>query len=82
MTPRQRDVMKALAFTGDQQAAADLLGMSPLTLKRHLTNVYAALGVQSVVSAFRELGWLALPFETRAAGEVALGNNVLAVALT
>jgi len=81
MTPRQRDVMRALALTGDQQAAADLLGMSPLTLKRHLTNIYAALGVQSVVSAFRELGWLALPFETRATGVVASGIDTIPVAL-
>ena len=79
---REYDALIEYARTGDVRQAAHRLGLSYTWTKNLLYTAYQKLGVTGGISAFRELGWLALPFEMRAAGAVASGMNVQAVALT
>jgi len=81
MTPREREALMEYARTGDVRQAAYRLGISHHWMRTLLWSAYQKLGVTGAISAFRELGWLALPFETRATGVVASGIDTIPVAL-
>lgn len=63
LTPRQLEVMAAIAVTGSQKDAAASLGISVHTVKRHADIVYERLDVSSYVEVWRALGWLRVPGE-------------------
>ena len=58
LTPRQRDVMTLVARGLSNAEVAAALGMSPSTVKEHLTRSYRRLGVTNrtgaVVALWRE----------------------------
>lgn len=58
LTSRDIEVLRALADGDTAENAARDLGIAHKTLKNHLTRVYRRLGVQSLVAAYRRLGWL------------------------
>lgn len=57
LTRRQIEVLRALE-DGSQKEAGAQLGITVPTVKNHLTAVYRKLGVNSLVEAYRQLGWL------------------------
>lgn len=58
LTPRELDVLVAMADGRTGATTARDLGMSVQTLKNHLTSVYDALDASGLVSAYHLLGWL------------------------
>lgn len=61
LSARERDVLAAVARTGDQRAAASSLGISYQTYKNHTARAYRKLGVHGAIAAFVKLGWLRGP---------------------
>lgn len=66
LTPAEVRVLRTLADGHTQAEAAFRLGITPKTLRNHLTHAYARLGVEHVhlpglVEAYRRLGWLQPP---------------------
>ena len=67
MTARQIEVLALVARGNTYQEAADVLGVSPATVKRHLRESYERLDVltgtphNTRLEAFRKLGWLRVP---------------------
>lgn len=47
VTPRQLACFRAILTTGTPKAAADELGISPLTLRNHLAEARIRLGVET-----------------------------------
>lgn len=64
LTPRQREVLRAIAVTGSGVAAARTLGITYQTLRNHLNEAYSRLGVDGIIPALRAVGWLVVPEET------------------
>ena len=61
LTERERDILHALASAGTYRRVADELGVSVNTVRFHVKNVYAKLGVGTRLEAVdraRQLGWL------------------------
>ena len=58
LTPRQYQVLRALAETGSMKGAAGVTGLSPNTVKAHVRDAYLRLGVHSRIDAYRAMGWL------------------------
>ncbi len=66
VTPRELDVMVALAVTGGSYAeAADILGIKAQTVRNHAMSARTKLRVASNTAAFTRLGWLDVPWELR-----------------
>lgn len=63
LTRQQARALAAVAVSGDRDRAAALLGVSSSTVANHLDLAFQRLDVQSVVAAFRALGWLETPTE-------------------
>jgi len=60
-TGRERDILRALAAAGTYRRIADDLGMSVNTVRFHVKNIYAKLGVGTRLEAVeraRMLGWI------------------------
>lgn len=60
LSTREQEVLVRLAEGDSVKGAADALGISPETVKDHVANVYAKLGVRDRVSAVREARRLGL----------------------
>ncbi len=63
-TQRQMDVLAAyVAAGGSVRAAAELVGVRPSTVKRHLADLRARSGLstEQLIYAGRAGGWLAVP---------------------
>ena len=61
LTPRERDVLEALAERLSYKEIADQLFIAPATVKRHASSIYSKLGVASrkeAIQVARELDWL------------------------
>jgi DNA-binding CsgD family transcriptional regulator len=66
LTPRELDVMVALAVTGGSYVeVADILKIKPQTVKNHAYAAREKLRVASITGAFTALGWLDVPWELR-----------------
>jgi DNA-binding NarL/FixJ family response regulator len=51
LTPRETEVLKALAQAKDNQAIADMLMISKETVRRYITAIYSKLGVANRIEA-------------------------------
>ena len=63
-TRRQMDVLAAcVAAGGSVQDAAELVGIRPSTVKRHLADLRARSGLttEQLIYSGRALGWLVVP---------------------
>jgi predicted ArsR family transcriptional regulator len=63
-TRRQRDVLAAfVAAGGSVQDAAEIVGIRPSTVKRHLADLRARSGLTTaeLIYAGRAAGWLVVP---------------------
>ena len=62
-TPRQRDVLAFVAAGGSVPDAAELVGIRPSTVKRHLADLRARSGLttEQLIYAGRAGGWLVVP---------------------
>ena len=63
-TQRQMDVLAAyVAAGGSVQEAAELVGIRPSTVKRHLADLRARSGLttEQLIYAGRAAGWLVVP---------------------
>lgn len=64
LSERERDILRALSQAMSNKRVAQVLGVSPETVKWHLKNVYGKLGVSGrdeAVARARDLGLIALP---------------------
>ncbi|MHB8420640.1 MAG: response regulator transcription factor [Myxococcales bacterium] len=61
LTPRETEVLVALADGRTQRAAAFALGISTSSIKKHVEHVNHKLGTESLVGAYARLGWLVPP---------------------
>lgn len=61
LTPRELDVLAAMAREGSRKAAAHSLGIAEQTVANLLGDVYGKLGADGVLHACRLLGWLQIP---------------------
>jgi len=61
LTPREMEVLMAVAQYEKAVEAAYELGISRQSVKNHLYAAYQKLGVNNAIAAFRELGWLQVP---------------------
>ena len=61
ITEHEWEVMRQYALWGRQKEVAAYMGLSLQTVKNTLTTVYAKLGAESSIEAFRLLGWLRIP---------------------
>ena len=64
-TQRQMDVLAAYVAAGGSVAdAAELVGVRPSTVKRHLADLRAPSGLttEQLIYTGRAAGWLAVPF--------------------
>ena len=62
-TQRQMDVLAAFVAAGSVQDAAELVGIRPSTVKRHLADLRARSGLttEQLIYAGRAGGWLVVP---------------------
>lgn len=60
-TDRQVEVLASYLAHGRVKDAAAELGISPQTVKNHLSNLYDRLEVGGAVEAALALGWIRLP---------------------
>ncbi|MBV9007240.1 MAG: helix-turn-helix transcriptional regulator, partial [Solirubrobacterales bacterium] len=51
LTAREREVLDLVATGATNAAVAEVLVVSPATVKKHLDNIYAKLGVSSRTAA-------------------------------
>lgn len=58
LSPRQREVLTLMAEGLGRREIAHRMGLSPETVKNHLSMAYMRLGVTGHVGAFRLLGWV------------------------
>lgn len=63
LTRQQARALGAVALTGAQAPAAELLGISALTLRHHLEAAYERLDVVSITGALACMGWTDVPVE-------------------
>ncbi len=68
LSKREREVIAAIAYCGDQKRAAIRLGIADQTVKNHLTTAYRRLGVHGIIDALYALGWLRVPNDLRVLG--------------
>ena len=64
VTPRQLAAVRALLATGSPKGAAELLGISPLTVRDHLADARLRLGVETneqLVLVLSRRGRLSVP---------------------
>ena len=61
LTLREWDILVGLAMGQKPRDVAADIGISPQTVKNHLTSIYRKLEVDSLVGAFIALGWLRVP---------------------
>jgi ATP/maltotriose-dependent transcriptional regulator MalT len=64
LTEREHEILERLSRRHSNKEIADELFISPLTVKRHASNIYGKLGVHSRRQAIRRasaLGWIASP---------------------
>jgi len=61
LTRRMETVLAAYAITGSRIEAARWLGLSPHTVRAHLSVIYARTGSTDVLSALRHVRWLRVP---------------------
>jgi DNA-binding CsgD family transcriptional regulator len=61
LTARQFECLRLYALQDSQREVARELGLSPITVKKHVNAAYAVLGVSNAIEAFRALGWLRVP---------------------
>jgi DNA-binding CsgD family transcriptional regulator len=54
LTPREREILSAIALGMTNEEAAKSLLISPRTVQFHLANIYAKLGVKNRVQAIRK----------------------------
>lgn len=54
LTPREKEILSAIALGMTNEEAAKSLFISPRTVQFHLANIYAKLGVKNRVQAIRE----------------------------
>ena len=79
-TQRQMDVLAAyVAAGGSVQDAAELVGIRPSTVKRHLADLRARSGLttEQLIYAGRARGWLVVPSLERAITEARSGISLL-----
>jgi len=67
-TPAQLVAFRAYVQAGSLKEAAHVLGVSVGSVKRHLTEMYARIGVSGAMEAAAALGWVTLPGETAPCG--------------
>jgi len=63
-TPRQMDILAAyVAAGGSVPEAAELVGIQPSTVKRHLADLWVRLGLstEQLIYRGRAEGWLVVP---------------------
>ena len=62
-TQRQMDVLAAFVEGGSVQDAAELVGIRPSTVKRHLADLRARSGLttEQLIYSGRAAGWLVVP---------------------
>jgi DNA-binding NarL/FixJ family response regulator len=62
-TPRQKQVLAACVAGGSVPKAAELVGIRPSTVKRHLADLGARSGLstEQLIYAGRAEGWLMVP---------------------
>jgi predicted ArsR family transcriptional regulator len=62
-TPRQKKVLAAYLAGGSVPKAAELVGIRPSTVKRHLADLRARSGLstEQLIYAGRAEGWLMVP---------------------
>jgi DNA-binding CsgD family transcriptional regulator len=59
LTPRESEILDLVAEGKTNPEIAEILGIAPTTVRRHLENVYAKLGVHTRTAAVtRFLGFL------------------------
>ena len=63
LTPREREVLDLVAAGATNAAVAEALVVSPGTVKKHLDNIYAKLGVRSRIGAADRAGFSGLSGE-------------------
>ena len=61
LSPREYEALRLYAWLGRWQDVADALGISLQTVKNHCQTAYAKLDAESVLQAYRKLGWLDAP---------------------
>ena len=61
LTPREVDVLRVMVESECQYDAAKRMGISPETVKGHLSHVYGKLGTSGLIATCRRLGWLKVP---------------------
>ncbi|MBV9415828.1 MAG: helix-turn-helix transcriptional regulator [Solirubrobacterales bacterium] len=61
LTAREREVLDIVATGATNAAVAEALVLSPMTIKKHLDNIYGKLGVGSRTAAADRAGALARP---------------------
>jgi DNA-binding CsgD family transcriptional regulator len=72
LTPRESEILEWVAHGKTNPEIAEILGIAPTTVRRHLENVYAELGVHTRTAAVtRCLGFLER--ERQAIGSVLTG---------
>jgi DNA-binding NarL/FixJ family response regulator len=54
LTEREQEILELIASGGRTQEVADQIFLSVKTVKNHLTNIYAKLGVQTAAQAVAE----------------------------
>ena len=62
-TQRQMDVLAAFVAAGSVSDAAEIVGIRPSTVKRHLADLRARSGLttEQLIYAGRAAGWLVVP---------------------
>lgn len=60
-TPRQLEVLAEVIIHGRHQEAADCLGVSLLTVRGRVNELYARIGATDGAQAARLLGWTRFP---------------------
>jgi LuxR family transcriptional regulator, maltose regulon positive regulatory protein len=61
LSPREREVLRLIAGGAANAAVAERLGVSPHTVKKHLSHIYAKLGVRNRTQAARYAERAGLP---------------------
>jgi DNA-binding CsgD family transcriptional regulator len=61
LTPREAEVLSWLAKGKTNRDIADILGMSPRTVNKHLEHIYEKLGVETRTAAVAVAGQLQVP---------------------
>ena len=65
LTPREREILDLVAEGRTNAEIAERLWVSPLTVRKHLENVYAKLGVHTRTAAAALVGGGARPSQDR-----------------